>query len=316
MQATLADPGRLNHSVTTFSTTPLTLLFYPKAYRLQNERERREKEAPRAKIDHSSDTRHERGRFSIVLQQFDQLPAVFAFCGLLGGTASKVVEIEEKSRSPPGFIHSVAALRLVELTDRTSALIKASQETEQTLLRADTLVSVFRSFARTLGLSVTSSLTITAKDNYDEMVKSHAEREQIDCVVIPWMIGSAEQDSTAPGPLEPTASSYLPPNPFASLFGVHGPATREGSPQYASFVRQVFAEGEPQGLIDWNCPRGADYVIKPPPMSPSLSNVVNSRVARRMRVVNVSLGVGPHSELFTNRLPFRTHIPGIPRRRR
>lgn len=242
----MADSSCSSDRVTTFSTTPLTLLFYPKAYRLQTERDRREKEASGTEENRLSDRSMGSGpgRFSIILEQFDHLPAVFAFCGLLklGQDKENSALGTEKSTTKTA---SLASLRLVELTDRTSALVRASLETEQTLLHADTLSSVFRSFAQTLGLPVTSSLAITGHDNYDETVKSHAERERVNCVIVPWGLGLGRLEQPSGDSLiAPSTSSYLPSNPFASLFGVHGPATREGSPQYASFVRQVFAEGQ------------------------------------------------------------------------
>lgn len=252
----LLTPPIFTHSVTTFVTTPLTLLFYPKAYRLKTERERREREAgpTQSRASHSGDDNNrDHSRFSVVLEQFDHLSAVFTFCRLIKAPiqyaeSDRSSGSSEKGKRAEDTPVSVAALRLVELTDRTSALIKASSQTEQSLLKADTLSSIFKSFATSLGIHTSSSLTITGPEAYDEMVKSHAEREGVDCVVVPWALTSMAASEGESEVIAASTSNYLPPNPFANLFG-RGPASREGSPHYASFVRKVFADGEPTVLV-------------------------------------------------------------------
>ena len=186
----------------------------------------------------------------VVLEQFDHLPAVFTFCKLLQAPAQPkaVTSTDEKSDLGKGkaieglsSTISIAALRLIELTDRTSAVMKASG-VPSSLLASDTLSTIFRTFTlATLGIPTTSSLSITPAETYASAVAEHAESERSQVIVLPWAL--KEQ-----GQVEEASSGYLAQvaNPFAGLFGVGGKSggSKEGSPMYASFVRKVFAEGK------------------------------------------------------------------------
>lgn len=135
---------------------------------------------------------------------------------------------------------SISALRLIELTDRTSALMRASTSTAS-LLASDTLSTIFRTFTlSTLAIPTTSALSITPGDTYASIVAQHAEEQGSQVLVLPWAL-----KETALGKQEEEAGGLLAQvqNPFASLFGKSA-ANEGGSPLYASFVRRVFAEGE------------------------------------------------------------------------
>ncbi|GAA5926839.1 hypothetical protein JCM10213_002463 [Rhodosporidiobolus nylandii] len=312
------DAGILNDSVfaifvvmalvTTITTTPLTLAFYPRWYREQQERLARgipsESAASAGDESFGAETKP-KNRFAVVVEQFEQLPGIMAFLSLLAPPqgASKVdlptldQKKEEKqgddekrrsmfkrqqesdsqektspdspspataspdspspatgaspdSPSPgkdaslthlPGLSSrttSLAALRLVPLTGRTSNRFKSS-ETEGTLLKQDSLASVLSSFVSSqLGLPTALSLTLTAPDTYPGAVTSFVAERDAELLLVPWALPrvSAEEAGVFEGVLR---------NPFEGLFGGRDAGTSlgvQGSVGWAGVVRRVFAE--------------------------------------------------------------------------
>jgi hypothetical protein len=240
--------------VTTFATTPLTLMFYPLSYRVEKERLRRANDPATLPSGGSSSTTKRTSRFTVVLDRFDHLPAVFAFVNLIKAPLQfdcKVARPQSQSSIPEKSYEvdspvlgsttdadiSVDALRLIELSDRTSALLKAS-ETQESLRAADSLSQIFRTFSTSLGINTSTSVKIVAQESFSSQVASHAAAFESDFIVVPWAVGAIAKSEVQGGS-----------NPFEGMFrratgAAPGLATREGSPQYASFVRNVFAEGE------------------------------------------------------------------------
>ncbi|KAK4058639.1 K(+)/H(+) antiporter [Microbotryomycetes sp. JL221] len=262
--------------VTTFTTTPLALAFYPKSYRLQRDRERAGLTANSTpggpSSDGDNDEDYVRSRFAIVLEHFDHLSTVFAFVKLLAQPHSHKVDkstsghLDEKQiagSSPTKKQVTLSTLRVLEVTDRQSALIKAS-ESEQTLLAADALSDVVRSVATgLLGVATDMSLSVVGghQDKFAAAIVEKTQERSTDVLVLPWSLKdthavnqgainaqttNVQGSSSDQQPLTPSVmSNYLPNNPFATLFGVNGAKAttlRDGSPQYAALVRKVFAE--------------------------------------------------------------------------
>ncbi|KAK4053197.1 K(+)/H(+) antiporter [Microbotryomycetes sp. JL201] len=251
--------------VTTFATTPLALAFYPKHYRLRREQERAGGKLFTASPS-TNDEDYARSRFAIVLEHFDHLSTVFAFCKLLVNTTSDPVEgrrshdsgekasADNDSMSSTSSL-SLSTLRVIEVTERTSALIKAA-ESEQDLLNADALSDVVRSVATGfLGIPTSTKLSIVQGQQFPTTIVARAQESATDVLVLPWSLkdsstnaanSSSGPSATSPMPLTPSAlSGYMPSNPFATLFGVSGSkasSLRDDSPQYAALVRRIFAE--------------------------------------------------------------------------
>ncbi|GAA5920681.1 hypothetical protein JCM1841_002894 [Sporobolomyces salmonicolor] len=215
-------------------------------------------------------------RFAVVLEQFDHLPALMAFLRLVkapsvvnasataagGQSASDRAAAEEKSAlaladdspasSRPVFpaasnTPSLSALRLVALTDRTSALLRAASSTSA-LLRADSLSSVLRSFAAGLGISVHSRLSIVNHEGYVEQVAQFVEESESEMLVLPWALEGVAKAGEREGDDDVeeigVVEQYLP-NPFEGLFGVEkgSKGTKGGeAAEYAAFARKVFAQ--------------------------------------------------------------------------
>ncbi|BGP30353.1 K(+)/H(+) antiporter [Rhodotorula toruloides] len=261
--------------VTTFATTPLTLAFYPVWYRIKSDRERRG--LPSTPTDKTSSStfgdEKPRSRFAVVVEQFEHLPAVMAFLRLVqapatveAGTKLALTSAakDEKDESPaatasngtlPTLLH-IAFLRLVELTDRTSALLRAA-ESESTLLRSDALSTVVRAFANGLGVETRSmALAIVAQEGYSRQVAEFAEESESEVVVLPWALPVASSTTAIPaGSTQPKASTSTQagvaeswiPNPLEAYFNGTGSSlastmTIQGAVGYASYLREVYAE--------------------------------------------------------------------------
>lgn len=266
------------HSVTTFATTPLTLAFYPVWYRIKSDRERRG--LPSTLQDKASTStfgdEKSRSRFAVVVEEFEHLPAVMAFLRLVQAPAQAEVaqkpalketsgtsastpatDTADTPNGPLSTLLQVAFLRLVELTDRTSALLRAA-ESESTLLRSDTLSTVVRAFASGLGVKTRSmALAVVAQGAYSRQVAEFAEESESEVVVLPWALPVSSSTSTAV-PVGSTqrqaststqagvAESWIP-NPLEAYFNGTGSSlastmTIQGAAGYASYLREVYAE--------------------------------------------------------------------------
>jgi Kef-type K+ transport system membrane component KefB len=140
---------------------------------------------------------------------------------------------------------TVSALRLIELTERTSAVMRVA-EAEDTL-RADPIINVFRTFGQLNHLPVYSSMAVVDASEYAPTVVSRASGASSSLLVVPWTVpqgsiaaptGEASGALPASAPAAAGVFSTIS-NPFDSIFGpgADGP-TR--SPQNINFVRRVF----------------------------------------------------------------------------
>lgn len=111
------------------------------------------------------------------------------------GSVSSIAEQGPQSRPdyPSGTIHgslfrsapmSFDALRLVELTDRTSAVMRVA-ENENTM-RADPISNVFRTFAQLNRLPVRASMSVVAPEQFPSTLISRAKSLASDFVILPW----------------------------------------------------------------------------------------------------------------------------------
>lgn len=242
----------LHAIILTFVTTPLTLMFYPPKYRIKGIRGDRhsthpDPESQEGKADPvvESDVKT---KFALILDKVEQLPPAMTLSHLLipdddasiGSISSDTAaKVDEKS-SDQGSVTSsrgvtIDALRLIELTNRTSAVIK-SQEAEA-LIYNDPVISVYSTFGTLNRLSVSASLSVVNYDEFPESIAQHVHNSGSDMVLIPWARGttsvlSAEVDEVPHSPLQHR-------NPFD-----HRTTTttqdQTGSAVYSEFIRQVF----------------------------------------------------------------------------
>ncbi|KAK0548818.1 K(+)/H(+) antiporter [Tilletia horrida] len=177
--------------------------------------------------------------------------------------------------APAGPTVRVSALRLIELTDRLSAVMKAADALVLESQRAlDPLLAVFRTFASLHGLRVEGEeLAIVERDEYARTVQNRDDRERKDrtlsnsgshkekgLVLVPWTLPHAYHSFAYPStsligsPVGVVTPSVVPrSNPFESIFGRSSTSAADatdyssssssdigGGPQQASFVRRLF----------------------------------------------------------------------------
>uniref|UniRef100_A0A0K3CR48 BY PROTMAP: gi/472580446/gb/EMS18246.1/ cation/H+ exchanger [Rhodosporidium toruloides NP11] gi/647395135/emb/CDR36334.1/ RHTO0S02e00540g1_1 [Rhodosporidium toruloides] n=1 Tax=Rhodotorula toruloides TaxID=5286 RepID=A0A0K3CR48_RHOTO len=260
---------------------------------------------PRSSLDKSSLSLRMRTRFIVMLDQLESLGAAMVFTHLLAsvpvtdgeaakvggssqggatltsgdgllaptheGTTSTTSTSPASTPLPPASQQQqleVTPLRLVELTERGSGVMLASEEAASHLAR-DPLVSLYRTFASlpsSSGVHVaTGEFAMTAAENWPETVARCTEEGAAELLVVPWKLGSAS------GPREEgnVVESFIP-NPFEALFGnaVPGSLTSaqvSGAPLFAAFLRDVFLETscDVGVLLDCSCPSAPSIAHAP-----------------------------------------------------
>ena len=227
----------------TFITTPLTLYFYPPRHRNQGGMER----GPTSCSPATTSDEFIRSKFAVVLDEMEQLPSAMTLTQLLQCHSTRLnvakesltekstqLETSAISRSHNKYSISVDVLRLIELTERTSAVLRS--QSADVLTRNDHILSVFRTFGRLNHFSVSAFLSVINYDEFSSYVANHAREFGSQAIVIPWPF--------APHATEvPTGHhSGLPYNPFDSLFSKTSAIDDATSLLVRSqFVRKVFA---------------------------------------------------------------------------
>jgi hypothetical protein len=239
------------------------MAFYPVEYRNKQAALRREAASGSPTSPHrdvpggAGDVDQIRTRFAVVLDRLDHLPSIMAFIKLLqpiphwanGHIASHTSVDDEKGDLKAGDVAlsrassstggqsdsqlpiSVDALRLVELTERTSAVMRASETDIEA--RHDPITNILRTFAGLNSISLETKLAIVNQDEFAASVVEHASTRGADMVIVPWAgVTVGETSANAPH----NASS-----PFDAIFG-RPSVPLERSPHYAAFVRRVFLE--------------------------------------------------------------------------
>ncbi|PWN32772.1 uncharacterized protein FA14DRAFT_162059 [Meira miltonrushii] len=103
---------------------------------------------------------------------------------------------------------SVDALRLMELTERTSAVMKVAEHDET--VQADPLINVFRAFVRLNRLPIQAAMQVVPIDEFSSTVVTRAQNSKSDLVVLPWtlpstgLLGGSQNETTGVlrGPVE------------------------------------------------------------------------------------------------------------------
>jgi hypothetical protein len=136
---------------------------------------------------------------------------------------------------------SVDALRLIELSDRTSAVMKSS--VADTLIHTDPLLGIFRMFGELNDLPVSTSLSVVPYDDLAYSVADHAKRHASQLVLLPWLPPTVHPNNTEAelGTITPRIAK-VDHNPFEAFFGSASKADKSASAIHSQFVRGVFAE--------------------------------------------------------------------------
>ncbi|KAL0950061.1 hypothetical protein HGRIS_010067 [Hohenbuehelia grisea] len=186
--------------VLTVVTTPLTLLFYPARVRVHEgaaSKPKKSVEKDEEGAEHRDSRVQEydfRNRFTMVLDRLEQLPTAMTIAKLLqppralhpAGTDPSLTKSAEAGLSPEPRQHSISidTLRLIELTNRTSAVLR-SQEAELLLLN-DPVITTFKTFGYLNRLPLQSSLSVVNYEAFPSAIASHAGDSKSQMVILPW----------------------------------------------------------------------------------------------------------------------------------
>ncbi|CAG8444746.1 3449_t:CDS:2 [Ambispora leptoticha] len=235
--------------VTTCLTTPLVTYLYPPKYHSSPGGENIENGGKLTieTIDsrRSEDTLREKtkpNKILVVLNNIEYLPAMMTLIQLLRPlrtftkpSAINLSEKKEKSSKSPQTIAdnmpilsqdliTVNALRLVELTDRMTTIMKG-HETEETVLH-DPIMNVFRAFGRMHFVNVRANLSVVRFDEFPGRVAQSAKETTSELVIIPW-----------------SGAGAITEDPFNSHDIIVGSRENKNTgPHTASFVQNVFSE--------------------------------------------------------------------------
>ncbi|KAF8425523.1 Sodium/hydrogen exchanger family-domain-containing protein [Tirmania nivea] len=213
--------------ITTFATTPLTEWLYPLWYQkklaawkrgeIDWDGNRLMTEDPDDQTDGKKDTTQ---AFCInkitMLLRLDSLPSLFTFINLLGGQyeapapkvhkakarkIENIAELEEKSETLQASASSntakkrpleVDGLRIIELTQRTSTVMKVSEVDEFT--DRDPVLNVFRTFGRLNHLAVSAGISVAPEDSFAEVLTTRAADRSSELLLVPWSETGAVSD--------------------------------------------------------------------------------------------------------------------------
>ncbi|OJD14893.1 hypothetical protein AJ78_04809 [Emergomyces pasteurianus Ep9510] len=192
---------------TTFATTPLTLYLYPEWYRDRMERWRRgevdwdgNEISSESDPSSSSDIAEQKARGSstqkfLVYLRLDNLAGLFTFVSLLGlgddvkTASSKVHHRHEDKKSEKVLAKKerpveVHGLRLIELTDRDSSVMKVSEIRDYSF--SDPILNTFRTFGQLNTLTVSGAVVISPEHAYAETIVNKARDLSSDFILLPW----------------------------------------------------------------------------------------------------------------------------------
>ncbi|KAG8692340.1 K(+)/H(+) antiporter [Ceratobasidium sp. 394] len=258
----------------TFATTPVAIWLYPQQYRVRatavggnfDNANDQEQPRPSTSLGEGAVGLKRKHKFLFVLDKFESLPGAMMLSRLLqvlqsatNDAVPPTPEDETHSKSearrsaslsylpateppPAQNPHGVTAdaLRLLELTERTSAVMRSS-EIDQMLVR-DPLLTVFRTFAELEDVPVSSSLSIVGHENFAAVVTEHVDKNGDEMVVVGWAPALLAHGQTGHASAVATPAQQAN-NPFDALFkaGMAG-MDNTSSGIHSHFLRQLFAQ--------------------------------------------------------------------------
>jgi hypothetical protein len=231
----------------TFATTPTVSILYPPHLRTRvavtgspfaNVRDPKDDES--GTKDRLPRTNHDKDgvwkrRFTVILDKLEHLPSMMAITQLLHPPALIYPRTESSFSSQEKEPTHFGALRLIELADRPSDVMKSSAT--DALLHTDPLLAIFRTFSELNGLTVSAALSIVPFAALATSVGEHVRAAGAQLVLVPWLpsVQDATPDTSAP---TTTGDAVADRSPFDALFR----SDRSTSLLHSHFVRGVFAE--------------------------------------------------------------------------
>ena len=206
--------------VTTFGTTPLTRALYPPWYQRKLEAWKRgeidwdtgallhvsgdesDDETPRKRTQDATLVKS-----LLVYLRLDSMPTLLALLSLLGDRPSEFAAkrhplhdrkeeqssaLAMKERKRPVEVHG---MRLLELTERGSTVMKVSEVDEYTAF--DPVLNTFRALGQLYNLAVSGEVAISPESSFAESLVARASEEASDLLLLPWSeTGSMSESQT------------------------------------------------------------------------------------------------------------------------
>ena len=154
-----------------------------------------------------------RAKITVVLERLDNLGAVMIFTKLVASppNLSRASDPEKSDARDPSPPLAIDAFRLVELTDRTSAVMQASETDDS--LRSDPLSALYATFTSINGVPLKStslkivscplfaanigkkaretlSVSLHGFSAHHNLIGSFSDSQ--DLIVVPWTLGKAD----------------------------------------------------------------------------------------------------------------------------
>lgn len=206
--------------ITTFATTPLVKWLYPPWYQRQIEAWKLgaiNRDNVALTTDAASDMdptafqklESTKVRSLLVYLRLDNMPALLALVSLLGKKQSEMIErkhpsftkessgVEEDSPAVSGktCLVEIHGVRLIELTDRGSAVMKVSEVDEYGLF--DPVLNGFRVLGQLYNLAVSGEVNVVPEFSYADTLTAKAAEESSDLLLLPWSeTGSMSESHT------------------------------------------------------------------------------------------------------------------------
>lgn len=235
--------------VTTFATTPLTLLFYPPWYQRKLAAWRRGEidwDGNRLKrgndddgLAGASEKMSDEIRRLLICLRLDSLPGLFTFVDLLGGEPSKTLNspkhpakkdskgAEETTQTIfPQRPVEVHGLRLLELTERLSSVMKESEADD--LTARDPVVNAFHTFGQLHNVAVSGDVQLVPDGAYADVLGERAADRRSDMILLPWSDSGTLSEVLSLGFDEPDRTSafgHAPYNHFVCKLFKHAPCS-------------------------------------------------------------------------------------------
>ena len=219
-------------------TTPLTLLLYPKKHRTHAGVDQKGNRDPTdfEYLPNGGSNDEFKTRFAVVLDKLEQLPAIMTITRLLSNSSSRSIPaLSESSSDEKASIQeasslrsvSMEALRLIELTERPSAVMMSAEA--DYVLQTDPIVSVFRTFGALNHVPVKASISVANYDEFSNTVSRHVDESSSQMLLVPWKVVSDD------------AAGTVGFNPFDNLFKRTVTTNHSSEAVNSHYIRRVFA---------------------------------------------------------------------------
>jgi hypothetical protein len=216
----------------------LTLLIYPAKHRTRIDLHQREnRDLADVENTPSGSSEDFKTRFAVVLDKLEQLPAIMTITQLLSNSSSQSTlalsesgSDEKASTREASTLRPVSmdALRLFELTERTSAVMLSTEA--DYALQTDPIVSVFRTFGALNRVSVRASISVVNDEELSNSVTRHVEESSSQMLLVPL---KASVNDVAAG-----SAGF---NPFDNLFKRTITTGHSSEAVDSHYVRKIFA---------------------------------------------------------------------------